>query len=123
MKPPRVGRRRGPRRPPLEVLESFPLRPRRSGAFLAVNIVRTEAGETFPTVALMSPVPGASPAAVRGIGLEERELRPLALALREAEDALEDGAVPSSSQRAHGAGMPPCRCAAGLDKRLTGRRP
>lgn len=115
MKPPRIGRRRPPRRSPLEVLESFPLRPRASGAFVAVNVVRTETGETFPTVALMAPVPGGSPAAVRGIGLEARELRPLALALREAEDVLEDGAAPPASPAPARTGMPPCRCA--------GRRP
>ena len=93
MRPPRVGRRRAAprtRRPPLEILETFPLRPRASGAFLSVNVVETEAGMIFPTVALMAPVPGGDPAAVRGIGLEAHELRPLALALREAEDALEE---------------------------------
>lgn len=109
MRPPRVGRRRPSRRvprPPLEVLETFPLRPRVSGAFLAVNVVETEAGTIFPTVALMAPVPGGEPAAVRGIGLEAHELRPLALALREAEDALEEmdafPPVPSTSRRQEG---------------------
>jgi len=120
LRPPRVGRRRPssrPKRPPLEILESFPLRPRDSGAFVAVNVVRTEAGETFPTVALMAPVPGGDPAAVRGIGLEARELRPLALALREADEALEEMDVHSPAPVAVGAGMPPCRCAVCLEER------
>ena len=116
MRPPRIGRRRPssrPKRAPLEILESFPLRPRDSGAFVAVNVVRTEAGETFPTVALMTIVPGGDPAAVRGIGLEAAELRPLALALREADEALEDVTAPSPPP----AGMPPCRCPVCLEER------
>ena len=49
----------------------------------------------------MAPIPGGDPAAVRGIGLEALELRPLALALREAEDALEEmDAFPSPRQGA-----------------------
>ena len=97
------GRRPSRRTPraPLEILDTFPLRPRDSGAFLSVNVVRTEAGTIFPTVALMAPIPGGDPAAVRGIGLEALELRPLALALREAEDALEEmDAFPSPRQGA-----------------------
>ena len=93
MRPPRGGGGRPPRqtpRAPLEVLAAFPLRPRASGAFLAVNVVENAEGVIFPTVALMAPVPGGDPAAVRGVGLEAHELRPLALALREAEDALEE---------------------------------
>ena len=113
MRPPRVGRRRPSRRiprAPIEIIESFALRPRDSGAFVAVNVVRTEAGETFPTIALMAPVPGSPHAAVRGIGLEARELRPLALAPREAEDALEEMNVLPPSPVAARAGMPPCLC-------------
>ena len=120
MKPPRVGRRRPSRRiprAPLEILESFTLRPRDSGAFVAVNVVRSESGETFATVALMAPVPGSSPAAVRGIGLEARELRPLALALREAEDALEELDAHSPAPVAPRAGMPACRCSVCLEER------
>lgn len=115
-----MGRRRPSRRiprAPLEILESFPLRPRDSGAFVSVNVVRAEAGETFATIALMAPVPGGEPAAVRGIGLEARELRPLALALREADEALEEMNVHSPSPVTDRAGMPPCRCSVCLEER------
>ena len=91
-RPPRIGRRRRPSsRPPLEVLETFPLPPRPSGSWIAVNVVRTADGDVFPTVALVAPAPGRDPVAVRGVGLEADELRPLALALREADDALREG--------------------------------